>query len=152
MSDDQDRFGAKQRAFAAVVYWRRHLISLAGRRGVLELKGGSDHTATLTDRHGEVQFSFPVGEIHARRSWPYCFTIECQGQRWRMWGLGVNSIPGAKRQLEVMKRDNVFTILPPPPGMDQKQYKRLLNSKMAQQKLWRELWLIGLKSFGAKVG
>jgi hypothetical protein len=49
-----------------------------------------------------------------------------------------------------MKRDHVFTILPPPPGMDEKQYKRLMASKLAQQKLWRELWLIGLKSFGAQ--
>jgi len=138
------------RRFAAVVYWRRHLISLTGRRGVLELTDRPEHTATLTDKRGEVRFSFPLGEIRTRRSWPYCFTIECQGQRWRLWGIGVNSVAGAKRQLEVMKRDHVFTILPPPPGMDEKQYKRLLNSKLAQQRLWRELWLIGLKSFGAQ--
>ncbi|HTP22112.1 MAG TPA: hypothetical protein VMJ65_21065 [Solirubrobacteraceae bacterium] len=49
-----------------------------------------------------------------------------------------------------MKRDHVFTILSPPPGMDEKEYKRLLTSKLALRRLWRELWLIGLKSFGAQ--
>jgi len=140
----------QERRFAAVVYWRRHLISLAGRRGVLELKDAPDHTATLTNKRGEVVFSFPLGELRVRRSWPYCFTIEHQGQRWRLWGIGVNSLSGARRQLEVMKRDHVFTVVPPPPGMDPERYRRLMTSKLAQQKLWRELWLIGLKSFGAQ--
>jgi hypothetical protein len=140
----------KGRRFAAVVYWRRHLISLTGRRGVLELKDVPDHTATLTDKRGEVVFSFPLGELRVRRSWPYCFTIEHRSQRWRLWGIGVNSLKGAERQLEVMKRDHVFTILPPPPGMDKQQYRRLMTSKLAQQKLWRELWLIGLGAFGAQ--
>lgn len=138
------------RRFAAVVYWRRHLIALSGTRGVLELTDFPDHVATLTNKRGEVMFSYPLGELRVRRSWPYCFTIECRAQRWRLWGIGVNSVSGAKRQLEVMKRDHVFTILPPPPGMDPSAYKRLMTNKLAQQKLWRELWLIGLKSFGAQ--
>lgn len=138
------------RRFAALVYWRRHVIALSAHRGVLELKERPDHTATLTNKRGEVVFAFPIGELRVRRKLSYCFTIECQGQRWLLWGLGVNSVKGAKRQLEIMKREHVFTIVPPPPGMAPKQYKRLMTSRVAQQKLWRELWLIGLTSFGAQ--
>lgn len=100
MTDSEDRFTTwaspyaepKGRRFAAVVYWRRHLISLTGRRGILELKDVPEHAATLTDKRGEVLFSLPLGELRVRRSWPYCFTIECEGRRWRLWGIGVNSL------------------------------------------------------------
>ena len=43
-----------ERRFAAVVHWRRHLASLTGRRGVLELKDAPDDTAMLTGKRGEV--------------------------------------------------------------------------------------------------
>ncbi len=175
MSDDDDRFTAwtrteeqtegapgepassgsgfapkKERRFAAIVCWRRHLLSLTGRRGVLELKGDVENTATLTSNRGEVLFTAPIGKIRCRRSWPYCFTIECDGKRWRMWGIGVNNRKLALRQLEVAKRDNVFTLLPMPPGMSEQRYLQIMKNKMAQQKLWRELWLIALKTFGAQ--
>lgn len=172
MSDDDDRFAPwaateeeieadpapsdsgfaskKERRFAAIVLWRRHLLSLTGKRGVLELKGDFDNTATLTSKAGEVLFTVPIGEVRCRRSWPYCFTIECDGKRWRMWGIGVNNRKLALRELEVAKRDNVFTLLPMPPGMSEQRYLQIMKNKMAQQKLWRELWLIALKTFGAQ--
>jgi hypothetical protein len=174
MSDEDDRFAAwtateeqterapgepdssgsgfapkKERRSAAIVCWRRNLLSLTGRRGVLERKGDED-TATLTSNRGEVLFTAPIGEVRCRRSWPYCFTIECDGKRWRMWGIGVNNRKLALRQLEIAKRDNVFTLLPMPPGMSEQRYLQIMKNKMAQQKLWRELWLIALKTFGAQ--
>ncbi len=142
----------KERRFAAIVLWRRHLLSLTGKRGVLVLKGGDfDNTATLTSSRGEVLFTVPVGKVRCRRSWPYCFTMECDGKRWRMWGIGVDSRKMALRQLEITKRDDVLTIVPRPPGISEQQYAKIMKHKMAQQKLWRELWLIALKAFGAKV-
>jgi hypothetical protein len=138
------------RQFGAVVYWRRHLFSLSGRRAILQIKERPTYTATLTSKQGEVLFSAPVGELRYRRSWPFCFTIECDGARWRMWGIGVNSLKGAQRQLDVMKRDHVFTIIPQPPGMSDKRYKRLLTNKLAQQRLWRELWMVVLASAGGQ--
>jgi hypothetical protein len=138
------------RQFGAVVYWRRHLFSLSGRRAILQIKERPAYTATLTSKQGEVLFSAPVGELRYRRSWPFCFTIECDGARWRMWGIGVNSLKGAQRQLDVMKRDKVFTIIPQPPGMSDKRYKRLLTNKLAQQRLWRELWMVVLASAGGQ--
>jgi hypothetical protein len=30
------------------------------------------------------------------------------------------------------------------------EYKRLMASKLGQQRLWRELWLIALRAFGAQ--
>lgn len=140
----------EERRFAAVVYWRRHIVSLTGRRGVLQLKSGGDDTATLTSKRGDMLFSVPVGEVRCRRSWPMCFTIECAGKRWRLWGIGVNSLKMAKRQLEITRRDKVLTIVPRPPGMSDQQYRKIMTSKLAQQKLWRELWLIALKAFGAQ--
>jgi hypothetical protein len=138
------------RRFAAIVHWRRHLMSLTGRRGVLELKSGPDDTATLTSKRGDVLFSVPIGEVRCRRSWPMCFTIECAGKRWRLWGIGVNTPKTAKRQLEITRRDHVLTIVPRPPGMSDQQYRKLMTNKLAQQRLWRELWLIALKAFGAQ--
>lgn len=138
------------RRFAAVVCWRRHLVSLTGRRGVLELNSGPDNTATLTGKRGDVLFSVPVGEVRCRRSWPMCFTIECADRRWRLWGIGVNSLKMAKRQLEITRRDHVLTIVPRPPGMSDQQYRKVMTNKLAQQRLWRELWLIVLKAFGAQ--
>ena len=141
----------EERRFAAIVLWRRHLLSLTGKRGVLELKDGDfENTATLTSKAGEVLFAVPIGEVRCRRSWPYCFTIECDGKRWRMWGVGVNGRREALRQLEVTKRDDVLTIVPRPPGLSEQQYRNVMKHKMAQQKLWRELWLIALKAYGAK--
>ncbi len=173
MSDDDDRFAPwaateeeieagpapsdsgfaskKERRFAAIVLWRRHLLSLTGKRGVLELKGDFDNTATLTSKAGEVLFTVPIGEVRCRRSWPYCFTIECDGKRWRMWGIGVDSRKMALRELENAKRGDVLTIVPRPPGLSEQQYRNVMKHKMAQQKLWRELWLIALKAYGAKV-
>jgi hypothetical protein len=137
------------RRFAAIVYWRRHLFSLSGRRAVLELVDRPDATATLTSKRGEELFRVPTGEIRCRRSWPACFTIECGGRRWRLWGLGVNSVRGGRKLLEITRSEHVLTIVPRPPGMDDKQYKRLMSSKLGQQRLWRELWLIVLRAFGA---
>ncbi len=91
----------------------------------------------------------PTGEIRCRRSWPACFTIECEGRRWRLWGLGVNSVRGGQRLLEVTRREHALTIVPRPAGMSDKQYKQLMSSKLGQQRLWRELWLIVLRAFGA---
>lgn len=142
--------GREGRQFGAVVYWRRHLFSLSGRRAVLQIKERPDYTATLVSKQGEVLFSAPVGELRYRRSWPFCFSIEHDGTRWRIWGIGVNSLKGAQRQLEVMKRDKVFTIIPQPPGMSDKQYRRLLTNKLAQQRLWRELWMVVLGSAGGQ--
>src|ERR1700729_2358893 len=94
----------EERRFAAIVFWRRHLFSLSGRRGVLELKGGDfENTATLMGRRGEVLFTAPVGKVRCRRSWPYCFTLQCDGKRWRIWGVGVNGRREALRQLEITK-------------------------------------------------
>jgi hypothetical protein len=146
-------FAPKQeRRFAAVVLWRRHLLSLTGRRGVLELTGGDfENTATLTSNHGEVLFTVPVGKVRCRRSWPYCFTMECDGKRWRMWGVGVDNRKMALRQIEITNSDDVLTIVPRPPGISEQEYLKIMKNKMAQQKLWRELWLIVLKAYGAKV-
>jgi hypothetical protein len=138
------------RRFAAVVFWRRHLLSLSGRRAVLELVDRPTATATLTSKRGDVLFSVPTGEIRCRRSWPACFTIECEGRRWRLWGFAVSSVPGAKRSLEVMARERVLTIVPRPPGMSDKQYKRLMTNRLGQHRLWRELWLTVLRAFGAQ--
>jgi hypothetical protein len=144
-------FAAKEaREFGAVVYWRRHLLSLTGRRAVLHIKERPVYTATLTSKHGEELFNAPVGELRYRRSWPFCVTVERDGKRWRLWGVGVSSLKGAKRELEVMKRDKVFTIVPQPPGMSDQKYKRLMSNKLAQQRLWRELWLVVLRSAGAQ--
>ncbi len=176
MSDDDDRFAPwaateeeieadpgesgssgsgfaskKERRFAAIVLWRRHLLSLTGRRAVLELRGDFDNTATLTSKAGEVLFTVPIGEMRCRRSWPYCFTIGCDGKRWRMWGIGVDSRKMALRELENANRDDVLTIVPKPPGLSEQQYRNVMKHKMAQQKLWRELWLIALKAYGANV-
>jgi hypothetical protein len=137
------------RRFAAVVYWRRHLLSLTGRRAVLELLDRPEATATLTNKRGEVLFQVATGEIRCRRSWPACFTIECEGRSWRLWGLAVSSARGGKRLLEVTRREQALTIVPRPPGMSDKQYKKLMSSKLGQQRLWRELWLIVLRAFGA---
>jgi hypothetical protein len=137
------------RRFAAIVHWRRHVFSLTGRRAVLELVDRPEATATLTGKSGDVLFRVPTGEIRCRRSWPACFTIDCGGRRWRLWGLGVNSVRGGKRLLEVTRRDHVLTIVPRPPGMSDKKYKQLMSSKLGQQRLWRELWLIVLRAFGA---
>jgi hypothetical protein len=130
------------RRFAAVVCWRCRLV--------LELKSGPEEKATLTSKRGDVLFSVPVAEVRCRRSWPMCFTIECAGERWRLWGIGVSSLKTAKRQLEVTGRDHVLTIVPRPPGMSDQQYRKIMTNKLAQQKLWRELWLIALKAFGAQ--
>ena len=54
-------------------------------------------------------------------------------------------------QLDITKHDDVLTIVPRPPGISEQQYVKITKHKMAQQKLWRELWLIALKAFGAKV-
>ncbi|HTX10340.1 MAG TPA: hypothetical protein VME22_17085 [Solirubrobacteraceae bacterium] len=137
------------RRFAAIVHWRRRLLSLSGRRAVLEVVDRPEATATLTSRRGDVLFRVPTGEIRCRRSWPACFTVECQGRSWRLWGLGVNSVRGGKRLLEITARERVLTIVPRPPGMSDKQYKRLMTTKLGQQRLWRELWLIVLRAFGA---
>ena len=164
-SDDHDRFDAwtateeesrgvaaqEGRRFAAVVYWRRHRPSLTnGRRAVLELIDGPEATATLTSKRGEVLFSAPVGEIRCRRTWPLCFTIECDGRRWRLCGFAVNSVNRAKRQLEFTRREHVLTIVPRPPGMSDQAYKRVVIRKLDQERLWRELWLIALREFGAQ--
>jgi hypothetical protein len=37
---------------------------------VLELKGGSDNTAMLTSKRGDLLFSVPVGEVRCRRTLP----------------------------------------------------------------------------------
>jgi hypothetical protein len=163
-SDDHDRFNAwtaveedsggvaKQegRRFAGVVFWRRHRPSLGGRRAVLELTDRPEAMATLTDSRGRELFSVPIGEIDCRRSWPRCFTIECEGRRWRLCGLAVNSVNGAKRQLEFMRKEHVLTVVPRPPAMSDKAYKQLMISKLGQERLWRELWLIALRDFGAR--
>jgi hypothetical protein len=177
MSDDDDRFTAwaategqaepdpldsgssdsgfapkKERRFAAAVFWRRYLFSLAGKRAVLELKDGDfGNTATLTSRRGDVLFTAPVGKVRCRRSWPYSFTMEYDGKRWRMWGVGVNGRRMALRQLDMTKGDDALTLVPKPPGLSEEQYRKVMRNKMAQQKLWRELWLIVLKAYGAKV-
>jgi hypothetical protein len=144
-------FAAKEaREFGAAVYWRRHIFSLTGRRAVLQIKERPAYTATLTSKHGDVLFSAPVGELRYRASWPLCFTIECDGMRWRLWGIGVSSLKAVKRELEAMKRDKVFTIVPQPPGMSDQRYKRLMTNKLAQQRLWRELWLFVLRSAGGQ--
>jgi hypothetical protein len=63
-----DREGGR---FAAVVYWRRHLIALAGRRAVLELTDRPEPTATLTQRarrhpwHG-ARFPIRTGNVVPR--------------------------------------------------------------------------------------
>ena len=142
----------KERRFAAIVFWRRHLLSLSGRRGVLELKDGDfENTATLTGSRGEVLFTAPVGKVRCRRSWPYCFTIECDGKRWRMWGIGVNSrkdgAPPARDHQARRRVDDRAEAA----GHQRTAIRQDHEDKMAQQKLWRELWLIALKAFGAKV-
>lgn len=163
-SDDRDRFrawtafdedsgsGADQEArrFAAVVYWRRYRPSLRGKRAVLELTDRPEATATLIGRRGNELFRVAISEIHCRRSWPLCFTIECEGRRWRLCGLAVNSVNGGKRQLEFMRKTHVLTIVPRPPGMSDKAYKQLMISKLGQERLWRELWLTALRDFGAQ--
>jgi hypothetical protein len=163
-SDDHDRFRAwtaldedsggvadrEGRRFAAVVYWRRYRPSLRGARAVLELTDRPEATATLTGRRGTELFSVAIGEIHCRRSWPLCITIECEGRRWRLCGFAVNSVSGAKRQLEFMRREHVLTVVPRPPGMSDKAYKQLMISKPGQERLWRGLWLIALRDFGAR--
>ena len=144
-------FAAKEgREFGAVVYWRRHVFSLTGRRAVLHIEERPVYTARLTGEHGEELFSAPVGELRYRRSWPLCVTVECGGTRWRLRGVGVSSLKGAERELEVMKRDHVFTIVPQPPGMSDKKYKRLMTNRLAQQRLWRELWMVVLGSAGGQ--
>ena len=46
---------------------------------------------------------------------------------------------GGKRLLEITQREHALTIVPRPPGMHDKQYKKLMSSKLGQQRLWREL-------------
>ena len=101
----------------------------------------------MSDRVG-LLFGVPAGEVRCRRSWPLCFTIECAGKRWRKWGIGVNSLKMAKRRLELTQRDHVLTIVPRPPGMSDEQYREIMTNKLAQQRLWRELWLIALGRSG----
>jgi hypothetical protein len=53
-------------------------------------------------------------------------------------------------QLEFMRREHVLTVVPRPPGMSDKAYKQLMISKPGQERLWRGLWLIALRDFGAR--
>ena len=129
---------------AALVVERERRLA-AARLWVLELHG--DHVALLDDA---VALRAPAPEVAVTRAGSNGFRLTIDGEPHQLHGFHPRSARESSAAAPLAERHRALTLLPRPAEMPERQYRRILGNRRAQQLLWRELWVAVLTRAGAR--
>jgi hypothetical protein len=136
--------GEQDGRLAGLVVERERRLAPA-RLWVLELHDGEValHDEDATERAA-------IGEVRTDRQGSNGFRLQLEGRVHLLHGFHPRNAREAAAAEPLAERHRALRLVPRPPEMTDRQYRRITGNRRAQQLLWRELWLAALAQAGAR--